>query len=132
MDIRTPPTRREQVLADMVEFPFLVKDGIAERLSISTAPGRSVVQVCHDGCLLIHSKPFNADGTLSEPCKDFLLSSVQTVARHFASPIRIVWGPELSTHIRADGSILNNAPLRVHAIARGIGEMGDDAAGVDR
>jgi hypothetical protein len=104
---------RRQAPADMVDYPHLVKDGNVERMSVSIGP-RSVAQIGHGCSLVIHPHPFDADGTLSEPCAAFLLSSVATVARHFDSPIRIVWSAASSTYVEADGTISSTEGALIH------------------
>ncbi len=65
-----------------------------------------IAQIGHKCSLVLHTEPFNADGTVSAACRRFLINSVQDAVSRLKFPMCVVWEPASCTFVK-----FNSAPL---------------------
>ncbi len=95
---------------------LLIKfDGFYERERVNVSAGAwPIAQIGRKCSLVIYPEPFDAEGTLSEPCQAFLIDSVQKVAKQTGYRMVVVWGPASCSFVEADGSITNPTKALTH------------------
>ena len=98
--------------AGTAAYPYLVVRIYAavyqrERIVVRAARW-PMAQIGHQRSFVQRPAPFNADGTLSAPCRALLIASVQHAVRQTKFRMCIVWGPSSCTFVEVDSVIESN------------------------
>jgi hypothetical protein len=93
-----------EVLAD-APFPYLIVRtfyGVYQRERIQIRVGPPAVEIANRRCSVQHPSPRAADGRISAPCRDLLLSGVQHAVRGLHWRMCVVWAEAACTYVETD------------------------------
>jgi hypothetical protein len=92
-------------------FPYLVvriMNSVYQYETIAIGEGEPKVDVgCRRTCV-IHPKPFEADGTISDECRALLIQGVSESVQKTGFRMCIVWGEEACSYVEKGGEVIES------------------------
>lgn len=107
------------------EFPYIVVRLMAtvyQREDIDFRVGEPAAEIHARRSFVQHPEPFNADGSLTEGCRQLLVDTLLAASVRLRFRMCVVWEADSSTYAEPDGSV-------VHRRGRPTGGVGSGGVG---